>query len=191
MQHYNYHPSMVTALPSTDTDEFHSSFSKLQSGSSVSPSTNPRPSGSTGTEDGGATTEVSFFEASPVKMLTTSRGRKEFTGPAKSIMNHYGYHPSLVTLPRLEMESASSADPDTDLDLSNKEVEVIYEDEDGDQEKVLEDVEEEEEEEEDETVYMDCICDVNVTTNDWVIKCDNCQRGFHVECVDLDEQVSL
>ena len=130
--------------------------------------------------------EDSVFEASPVKMmLTTSRGRKEFTGPAKSIMNHYGYHPSMVTMPRLELESASSAE--TDLDLSSKQAEVVYED-------IAEDEEEsehvdEEGEEDDDSVYMNCVCDVNVTTNDWVIQCDYCQCGFHVACVNLNEKV--
>lgn len=176
MKHYNYQPSLVTALPST---------SHLPSGSSASPPANHREA-SVAEDDGGEIQEDSVFEASPVKMLTTGRGRREFTGPAKSIMNHYGFHPSLVTLPRLELESASSAEGN--LDLSSKQAEVVYED-------IVEDEEEaedvgEEGEEEDESVYMNCVCDVNVTTNDWVIQCDYCQCGFHVACVNLDEKVN-
>ena len=176
MKHYNYQPSLVTALPST---------SQLPLESSASPPANPpQPREASVMED--EVGEDSVFEASPVKMmLTTSRGRKEFTGPAKSIMNHYGYHPSMVTMPRLELESASSAE--TDLDLSSKQAEVVYED-------IAEDEEEsehvdEEGEEDDDSVYMNCVCDVNVTTNDWVIQCDYCQCGFHVACVNLNEKV--
>ena len=176
MKHYNYQPSLVTALPRT---------SQLPLESSASPPANPpQPREASVMEDEGG--EDSVFEASPVKMmLTTSRGRKEFTGPAKSIMNHYGYHPSMVTMPRLELESASSAE--TDLDLSSKQAEVVYED-------IAEDEEEsehvdEEGEEDDDSVYMNCVCDVNVTTNDWVIQCDYCQCGFHVACVNLNEKV--
>ena len=178
MKHYNYQPSLVTALPST---------SHLPSGSSASPPANPQEA-SVAENDGEDIQEDSVFEASPVKMmLTTSRGRREFTGPAKSIMNHYGYNPSLVTLPRLELESASSAEGN--LDLSSKQAEMVYED-------IVEDEEEAEEvdqdgEEDDDSVYMDCVCDVNVTTNDWVIQCDYCQCGFHVACVNLDEKVNF
>ena len=161
MKHYNYQPSLVTALPST---------SQLPLESSASPPANPpQPREASVMEDEGG--EDSVFEASPVKMmLTTSRGRKEFSGPAKSIMNHYGYHPA-----------------ETDLDLSSKQSEVVYED-------IVEDEEEsanvdEEGEEEDESVYINCVCDVNVTTNDWVIQCDYCHCGFHVACVNLDEKV--
>ena len=176
MKHYNYQPSLVTALPSS---------SQLPLESSASPPANPpQPREASVMED--EVGEDSVFEASPVKMmLTTSRGRKEFTGPAKSIMNHYGYHPSMVTMPRLELESASSAE--TDLDLSSKQAEVVYED-------IAEDEEEsehvdEEGEEDDDSVYMNCVCDVNVTTNDWVIQCDYCHCGFHVACVNLNEKV--
>jgi len=127
--------------------------------------------------------EDSVFEASPVKMmLTTSRGRREFTGPAKSIMNHYGYHPSLVTLPRVELESASCSEADLDLHPAEVVFEEIAEDE-----EETEDVGDEGEED-DESVYMNCVCDVNVTTSDWVIQCDYCQCGFHVACVNLDEK---
>ena len=183
MRHYNYQPSLVTALPS---------ISQLPPGSSSSPPANPLPSEVSGTaslaeEDGGDIHEDSVFEASPVKMmLTTSRGRREFTGPAKSIMNHYGYNPSLVTLPRLELESASSAEGN--LDLSSKQAEIVYEDIVEDEEDA-EDIDQEGGEDDD-SVYMNCVCDVNVTTNDWVIQCDYCQCGFHVACVNLDEKVN-
>ena len=181
MRHYNYQPSLVTALPS---------ISQLPPGSPSSPPANPLPQEVSGTaslaeEDGGDIDEDFVFEASPVKMmLTTSRGRREFTGPAKSIMNHYGYHPSLVTLPRMELESASCSEAEADLDL--KPAEVVYEDNEEEEEEP-EDVGDEGEE--DESVYMHCVCDVNVTTNDWVIQCDYCQCGFHVACVNLDEKV--
>ena len=180
MRHYNYQPSLVTALPI---------ISQLPPGSSSSPPANSPPQEGSGTtsladEDGGDIHEDSVFEASPVKMmLTTSRGRREFTGPAKSIMNHYGYHPSLVTLPRVELESASCSEADLDMQPA----EVVYE-------EIAEDEEENEDvgddgEEDDESVYMNCVCDVNVTTSDWVIQCDYCQCGFHVACVNLDEKV--
>ena len=179
MKHYNYQPSLVTALPSTSQLPLESSASP--------PAYPPQPREASAIEDEAG--EDSVFEASPVKlMLTTSRGRKEFTGPAKSIMNHYGYHPSLVTMPRLELESASSAE--TDLDLSSKQAEVVYEDIAEVEEELEDDQEGQEgEDDDDEPVYMNCVCDVNVTTSDWVIQCDYCQCGFHVACVNLDEKV--
>ena len=133
-----------------------------------------------------------------------TRGNKEFKGPIKSIMNHYNYDPSRISvLPQNDMldniheNSPGDGNEEEAISIiSSVPTDIVQEDNDGKDILYSNENEEAEDEEreadfEDESVYINCVCNMNSTTDDWIIQCSSCGDGFHFNCCNLNEKVFL
>ena len=156
------------------------------------------------------------------------RGSKKFSGPVKSIMQHYNFHPTCIKtiLPstvsssdksedvsinvgkenlqevspsRVVQESLSSPPPqeeDEVLSLSTSNCSVVFIDDDNEEKYEYvegddDDDDDDDLDEDDESVYINCICNVNVTTDQMIIQCNFCGDGFHLTCCHLTEEVVI
>jgi len=137
----------------------------------------------------------------PMKHIKVTRGNKEFKGPIKSIMNHYNYDPSRISvLPQNDMldyifeDSPGDGNEEEAISIiSSVPTDIVQEDNDGKDILYSHENEEAEDEEreadfEDESVYINCVCNMNSTTDDWIIQCSSCGDGFHFNCCNLNEK---